>query len=909
MTIQRYSTRTDNLIKNLLAQRLKGALKYKRIAGYFRSSFFELVGEEIANIPEVKIVCNSDLDENDFNIAKNLESSLTERWNKETDDSDILLHHKSYQMLDELLRSKKVQIRVIQREKLFLHGKAGMIQYPDGSRKSFVGSVNETKNAFDHNYEIVWLDDDPDSANWVEEEFDALWEEAVPLPQAFIDEIHRKVNRREVSPQDLTPEELPGAIFPESPMYKNGDKLSPWQKSFVSLFLKHREIYGKARMLLADEVGLGKTLSMACSAMVSAVLGDGPILILAPSTLLYQWQIELQDKLGISSAVWATNKKAWIDPEGRIISLKGDYKQIRNCPFTVAIVSTGLIMHHYQKERFENEAEELLKVSFGMVILDEAHKARANESLIYKGRKANNLLKFMQKVACKSRHIILGTATPIQTNIEELWDLMNVLGINAQFVMGDTFSPWRNVVTAKEIISGKKHAETAKKAWNWLKNPLPPTNENSVIKEIREDNEIDHDKFEYTHDYEDLNYTTKQFTLEECVETNFFKNCNPFIRHIVLRKRKDLENKGLLDKIAVDVHPLNGDESKYMSHFQGNAILTNAPFEAAYEAAVKFCKLISSRGVVGFMKTIMLQRICSSFYAGAQTAKKLLDRNILNPDDEDSSEEIFANETNPLEHLTPQEAECLNNIIYQLSRPEAVDPKLDTIKWFLTQFKTENKTWLEHGCIIFSQYYDTVIWTAKELSAIMPEETIAVYAGSDKSGLYFNGIFNSVERETIKTAVKNKELRIVVATDAACEGLNLQTLGTLINTDLPWNPSKLEQRLGRIKRFGQKRKRVDMLNLLYCDTQDEQIYSVLSKRMQDTYDIFGSLPDSIETDWIENAEKLEKHIDIYMHERENARNAFDIRYNDDTNPDANNWEQCTKVLSRKDINDLLAKPW
>ena len=45
-----------------------------------------------------------------------------------------------------------------------------------------------------------------------------------------------------------------------------------------------------------------------------------------------------------------------------------------------------------------------------------------------------------------------------------------------------------------------------------------------------------------------------------------------------------------------------------------------------------------------------------------------------------------------------------------------------------------------------------------------------------------------------------------------------------------------------------------------------------------------------------------------MHERENAKNAFDIRYNDDTNPDANNWEQCTKVLSRKDINDLLAKP-
>jgi superfamily II DNA/RNA helicase len=54
-----------------------------------------------------------------------------------------------------------------------------------------------------------------------------------------------------------------------------------------------------------------------------------------------------------------------------------------------------------------------------------------------------------------------------------------------------------------------------------------------------------------------------------------------------------------------------------------------------------------------------------------------------------------------------------------------------------------------------------------------------------------------------------------VATDAACEGLNLQTLGTLINVDLPWNPSRLEQRLGRIKRFGRARRTVDRLLGLY----------------------------------------------------------------------------------------------
>jgi hypothetical protein len=71
-----------------------------------------------------------------------------------------------------------------------------------------------------------------------------------------------------------------------------------WQQAFVALFLQHREIYGAARLLLADEVGVGKTLSLAVSAIVACLLGDGPALILCPATLTEQWQMELWDKLG-----------------------------------------------------------------------------------------------------------------------------------------------------------------------------------------------------------------------------------------------------------------------------------------------------------------------------------------------------------------------------------------------------------------------------------------------------------------------------------------------------------------------------------------------------------------------------------------------------------------------------------
>jgi superfamily II DNA/RNA helicase len=213
---------------------------------------------------------------------------------------------------------------------------------------------------------------------------------------------------------------------------------------------------------------------------------------------------------------------------------------------------------------------------------------------------------------------------------------------------------------------------------------------------------------------------------------------------------------------------------------------------------------------------------------------------------------------------------------------------------------------VEHGCIIFSQYFDTAYWVASELSKTLLGEPVAVYAGMGRSGIFRDDAFASVEREEIKKAVKRRSIRLVVATDAACEGLNLQTLGTLINVDLPWNPSRLEQRLGRIRRFGQARRTVDMLNLVYHDTQDERVYQVLSRRLKDKFDIFGGLPDTIEDDWIESVEKLEEMMDEYIHLRQKARNVFELRYKETIDPDKNRWELCSRVLAWWDVVDRLS---
>lgn len=898
--ITRFSSRRERLDHAFLAQRLQSAKSYKRIAGYFRSSIFELVGEQIASIPKVQIICNSELDAADVVISKHVrDTALKERWNEAPSEVEALLHRDRYRQLHALLTSGQVEIRVVPKNQVFIHGKAGVIEAEDGSKTCFLGSINETKSAFAHNYEILWEDRSQAGVAWVEEEFDALWLDAYPLPDAIIEEVKRVADRIEIRFEDVKTEELPGAALAESPIYRGGEQLQPWQRSFVTMFLEHREIYGKARLLLADEVGVGKTLSMAASAMVAALLGDGPVLILCPSTLTQQWQVELQDKLGVPSAVWLSNRKCWSDPKGHVIKTRGPEDVVR-CPFHIAIVSTGLLVHQ------SRERELLLERKYGTLILDEAHKARRGGGVGPKSGQPNNLLDFMLKIGPKVRNMILGTATPIQTEVQEVWDLMSILNKGADFVLGrELYGCWADFQRSLPVVKGDEVPETEQDAWEWLRNPLPPAKEEALFATLRMGLSLPDNKFFTDRGFGSLEYLEQQ-AVGQSLEPGFLQQHNPIVRHTVLRRRQTLEEAGLMEKVGVDVHPdPDAPATSYAGvGFNGLGLMTNHPFDLAYEAAEAYTVELKKRTkAAGFMKSLLLQRICSSFASGESTTRKMLRQEVA----EEEEQPLLIEQT--LQNTTDKEAEYLNTIIEELSREEARDPKLTAIRYFLTRHRTEGKTWLEHGCIVFSQYYDTAFSVARELASVLRDEPVGVYAGAGKSGLFRNEDFASVEREELKHAVKKRDLRLLVATDAACEGLNLQTLGTLINVDLPWNPSRLEQRLGRIKRFNQARRTVDMLNLVYHDTQDERVYQVLSRRMKDRYDIFGGLPDTIDDDWIENIEQLEGKMDEYIHLRKKARDVFEMRYQDTVDADANRWETCSRVLSRHDIVDRLSEPW
>ena len=217
-----------------------------------------------------------------------------------------------------------------------------------------------------------------------------------------------------------------------------------------------------------------------------------------------------------------------------------------------------------------------------------------------------------------------------------------------------------------------------------------------------------------------------------------------------------------------------------------------------------------------------------------------------------------------------------------------------------------DRGWLEKGCIIFSQYYDSVMWLANQLSTEdLPEEKIGIYSGESRSGIMQQGSFKRMAREEIKQMVRRGELRLIIGTDAASEGLNLQKLGTLINLDLPWNPTRLEQRKGRIQRIGQIQDEIWVLNLRYRDSVEDRVHELLSSRLEDIHGLFGQIPDVLQDAWVNVAigeeERAKKLIDNIR-----PKHPFDKRYSKVENI---NWESCSRVLNESEKLSALKKGW
>jgi len=888
--IRRYSSRRESISDSLLNKKLKNAKSYDRIAGYFSSSIFEIAGEALDSIEgKIRIVCNSDLLPEDVKRAKTAQKAIRREW-CETQPEKFKNNDDRFKKLYEYLASDKLEVRVLPNKKFgLIHGKAGVITLEDGNKTSFLGSVNESKAGWKINYELVWEDDSKDAVKWVQEEFNALWNSpcAIKLPDFIIKDIKR-ISEREVIDdieEAKKEEDLPAAVSIETPIYR--ENLGLWEHE---VFKEHKKP-ANARYVLADPVGLGKTLQLALSAELMALYGNKPVLIIVPKTLMQQWQDELKDMLYLPSARWdGTN---WID-ENEIRYPNRGREDIVKCPRKIGLVSQGLFTAKSES------ADYLLSKNYECVIVDEAHHARRkriDENDNFYSFDRTNLYDYLLELAPRTKSMLLATATPIQLHPVELWDLLNILSCGSDKVLGTKNSLWRRkgfINKGLEIIKNKGAELSNTEKWRWIKNPFPPSKEDSYYSMLRTSANISEDTVVFPKQYHELEQHEKSYV--ESLMNDFFELHNPYIRHVIRREREYLENKKnpktgepYLEKIEVEI-------------IDEDPLLLTGYMKSAYEFAEEFCKMIASRVKGGgFLKTLLLKRIGSSIQAGKKTGLKLQKEWGKNNQNLDSLSEEEEENRSEIKDLTHEEEEMLHKYVDALMSNEAEDPKYNKLVELLNREK-----WIEEGVIIFSQYYDTVEWIANKLSTEFPKSKIGVYAGSNKAGYFINDEFHKESKDDIKRMVMNYDLKILVGTDSASEGLNLQALRRLVNIDMPWNPTRLEQRKGRIQRGGQRFDKVFLYNMRYKDSVEDRVHELLSERLKNITDIFGQIPDVLKDAWINVAIDKKEQAKKVINNIPN-KHPYEVRYNNQV--DTDDWETCKKILNKSTKMKELKTSW
>ncbi len=423
------------------------------------------------------------------------------------------------------------------------------------------------------------------------------------------------------------------------------------------------------RVLLADEVGLGKTIE--AGILLKEYFVTGLIknaLILTPPSLRTQWQQELKSKFELD-----------------FIVNKDDYR-FKNFD------EHNMLISSLPSAVIPKNAEKLNSIEWDLVIVDEAHRLKNSAT------QAHKFIKTLPK-----KFIFLLSATPIQNNIQELYNMVEIIRPG---ILGS----WNNFASTYTLDKQFREIDPSKRyeLQNLLKQVVIRTTRSEVRKYLQFTDRIPH-----TH----LLDTTED-------EVELYNRSTEFVRNLWV---KEMEGK----------------------HF--------------------------------ILPLMTLQRQISSSSAATRGA---IQKKISQfPESKLELEEILA--------LTDKirvdsKMQCLENIIKE--NPESKH-------LIFTEFKdTQN--------YIFDALEDNGIQTTK-----------------------FNGSLSTSERDTAVNNFK-RDIQVLISTEAGGEGQNFQFCSNVINYDLPWNPMRVEQRVGRVHRIGQEED-VHIHNLAIIGTIEEYILKLL----------------------------------------------------------------------------------
>ena len=528
------------------------------------------------------------------------------------------------------------------------------------------------------------------------------------------------------------------------------------------------------RILIADEVGVGKTIEAGIIyTELKARKELETVLIVCPNALMPKWQSEMRSRFDERFEILNSDRLKYIFNE---ISKGLDITNFRG------ICSLQLLRMEGNLKKLEE-----LSLHFDLVIVDEAHHMRN------KGNSYN----LGMLLSYNSDAMVFLTATPLQLGNNDFFNLMHIL-LPDEFKNFDYFDKLvepnqylnatyslikSNTVSLKDVLDTLQKVERTSVSDRFLKSP-----EYLSIKELLQ--------------------SSKQLELTDKLNIQYKLNAlNPLSDVYTRTKKKDVMDAPIREPHFVHVTYTQEEKQFY------DLVIEYAKY--------KFEKRnMGSQQGVGFV-TIMVQRqVASCIPAMIEYLNELLINKQVpksTEDDEYIADDSSVEIGNLIEKIDENEIEIIKKILLIGETLGDRDSKFDSF------IETLNKLILQDeikGIIIFSYFRKTLEYLKKKIEG----------AGYNV-GLIYGGI-DLDEREIITEQFRSGEIQILLSSEVGGEGLDFQFCNCMINYDLPWNPMRVEQRIGRLDRYGQLSPKILIYNFSVEDTVESRIFGRLYQRIQ-----------------------------------------------------------------------------
>ena len=230
-------------------------------------------------------------------------------------------------------------------------------------------------------------------------------------------------------------------------------------------------------------------------------------------------------------------------------------------------------------------------------------------------------------------------------------------------------------------------------------------------------------------------------------------------------------------------------------------------------------------------------------------------------DDDLTDDDVAVDDVNSADFIRTAHEKAINAEVWKItSLLKSAERVREDSK--LLRFGQDLQYYLIHGhrqAIVFTQYTDTLEYIRVYLVGLFGEQLGCFSGRGGERWDVGTETWQIVTKDTIKTDFRAGDIHILLCTDAASEGLNLQSAALLFNYDMPWNPMRVEQRIGRIDRIGQPNDTVEIVNYYYEGTVEADIYRVLRQRINifevvvgPLQPILAAIGSTVESRWLEN---------------------------------------------------------